>query len=476
MLTQHGALIKTIDGTYYSARFQNDVLWRIDPDTASETMVGEFDLEIVAGLAYAPVMDEIYTLARETDQDAPPLRLYKVNRETAELVPVSPHVPELDGLKGTTSLTFDWVHREVVLYDNFTDRLYAYDLDGRVRPLSSVAPEPFYNLAFDGHRFLTVFNENGTRSLREVDLSTGRLTPLIDLKQRVNVNAGDILAANHPNEVIIADSQWVITGIDFLSGQMRLDEAVLAVTPNAIRLTSDHLDVEQPLDARDMVATDLLVDAERLEISVSQTTVSNFSIRFGEGDQRAAVTQFPPPRLDLGWGSDTLQLDAPGLWETGDGMGSVRGVDEIDLRGSAATELWVNEQAVQQMSDHRFWRIHAGEEDQVRLVGPQWQAGTPLVMESERVHRLSTDQAIVYLTNGLGWQNPLQPYDVNRSDDVTTLDALHVINLLGRVDDTKLGTKNLQVRHAEYVDVTGDNWITPLDALHVLNHLARIGR
>lgn len=467
-LNSRAALIKTIDGSYYSAGFRDELLYRIDPTTQTQTLVGLLDQEIVAGLAYDPVMDEIYTLARETDECAPPLRLYQVNRDTAELVPVSDHVPELDGLSGTTSLAFDWINREVVLYENFTDKLYAYDLAGHVRELSSVAPKPFYNLSFDGHRFLAVYNDNGQRIVGEVDLQTGELTPVVTLDNRVNGNAGDILAANHPHEILIVDDQSAVTGVDFLSGQMRLGEATLSVTPTEIILTSDHLRVTQPLDPN-APAIDLSIEAEALQIEVSQTTTSSFSIRLSDNDQQVSIGAVPSQPLDMGGGRDTLAINADEHWDLTGVADELAGIDRLDLSGPEATELVFDGDAVERISDEASWQIVAGAEDQLEFAGEGWQASKPAWSEGARLHRLTTDRAIVDLTNDRGWQNPLAANDVDRNGEVTALDALLVINLLGRIDSQELEPANLAVRDAPYVDTTGDNTVSALDALRVIN-------
>lgn len=472
-LTPRGALIKTIDGTYFSTGFQNEVLYRIDPSTSQESLVGTFDLEIVAGLAYDPMMDEIYTLARETDVGVPPLRLYKINRATAELIPVSDHVPTLDGLQFTTSMTFDSVQREIILYDNATDRLYAYDLNGEVRAISSVAPKPFFNLSFDGHRLLSVVNnDQNQRGLYEVNRNTGSLVLIANLSDNVNVNAGDLLAANHPHEVFLSSADSELTGVDFLSGQMQLGDASLVVTPDQMTLSTENLNVSQPFEGSVIPAIDLLIEAEQLHVSVSQTTSSSFQIRMGGGDQRVSIDQLHFPAIDLGAGSDTLAIDADGPVDLTDGSVQLTGVDAIDLSETSATQLTINPSAITQISDSSMLRITAGAEDQVNLVGSEWAVDPPTWVGGRRLHHMVTDQAMLELSNENGWLNPLNRYDINRSGDVTALDALRVINLLATLDRTDLTIDNVGVLDAEYVDSSDDQIVSPLDALLVINYLA----
>ena len=77
------------------------------------------------------------------------------------------------------------------------------------------------------------------------------------------------------------------------------------------------------------------------------------------------------------------------------------------------------------------------------------------------------------------WQNFLRPSDINGDNQVTTLDALIVINEIARRAYSDENTSALFDPIALgnfpdlYFDQTGDGLITTFDALQVLNHLAR---
>lgn len=469
-----GALIKTVDGTYYAAAFQDESLYRIDPTTTEQTLVGTFDLEIVAGLAYDPVMDEIYTLARESDPGAPPLRLYRVNRETAELIPVSDHVPELTGLQYTTSLTFDLVRREVVLFENATDKIYAYDLDGRARTISTTAAgKPFFNLSFDGHRFLATYYDNGVPMLGEVDLATAALSPITSLAANVNINAGDRLATNHPHEIFVADEGTIVMGADFLAGQMRLKDAAVFVEPGEVRLVSHDLQMVDPIEPGQPVAVDLALAVDRLSISVASTTTSSFSISLGNADNQVVMPADSPVAVAMGQGVDTLFPVGGAQWNLIDPTVPISGVDVVDLMSPTTETLAIDAEAIARLSDHARMRLIHGSEDVIDLGSTDWVARQP-VWNDGRLHTLAHDSAILEIVNDRGWQNPLRPLDVNYSGDVTALDALQVINLLGRISDSELTADNLAVRDVAYVDTTGDDHVTALDALRVINGIGRL--
>lgn len=70
------------------------------------------------------------------------------------------------------------------------------------------------------------------------------------------------------------------------------------------------------------------------------------------------------------------------------------------------------------------------------------------------------------------YQNPNNKYDVTGEGNVTPLDALLIINQLGRTGATPI--ENLGSGAPPYLDVNTDFWVTPLDALLVINELNRM--
>ena len=71
-----------------------------------------------------------------------------------------------------------------------------------------------------------------------------------------------------------------------------------------------------------------------------------------------------------------------------------------------------------------------------------------------------------------GWQNPIDPNDVNADGHVSPLDALIVINRLNSDGVLTLSTMQSPAV-TDYYDVDGDGALTPLDALMVVNRLNR---
>src|SRR5687767_14564368 len=66
------------------------------------------------------------------------------------------------------------------------------------------------------------------------------------------------------------------------------------------------------------------------------------------------------------------------------------------------------------------------------------------------------------------WQNPANQLDVDASGLVTTIDALVVINALGRDGSGVLGSPGTGAAPPPYLDVNGNGSVEPLDALAVI--------
>jgi hypothetical protein len=82
-----------------------------------------------------------------------------------------------------------------------------------------------------------------------------------------------------------------------------------------------------------------------------------------------------------------------------------------------------------------------------------------------------TDTFIITVSdNGSPYHNDGNPYDVNRNGEITSLDALIVINYLNVYGPGPVG----QGEPGYGYDVNGDGMVTALDALLILNEIARI--
>ncbi|PAY17727.1 hypothetical protein CKO51_20015 [Rhodopirellula sp. SM50] len=110
------------------------------------------------------------------------------------------------------------------------------------------------------------------------------------------------------------------------------------------------------------------------------------------------------------------------------------------------------------------------------IAGPQWITG-PLVWIEGAFHRqIVRGEDRVIVSGASLWQNPIDRYNVDRSESASPLDALIVINEIARRgdDELALGTPSaFQQANPSFVDVSGDSMLSPIDALMVINYLGR---
>ncbi len=113
--------------------------------------------------------------------------------------------------------------------------------------------------------------------------------------------------------------------------------------------------------------------------------------------------------------------------------------------------------------------------------GSGWKVEQPHFVDGKLYHFVVEDSATgtakVQILNDRPLSNPLQPADADRDGKVLPLDALRVINELGRrgAGPVSVPTNDTQIGRL-YFDVSGDLQLTALDALRVINAFARLNR
>lgn len=129
-----------------------------------------------------------------------------------------------------------------------------------------------------------------------------------------------------------------------------------------------------------------------------------------------------------------------------------------------------------------YWELNGdGEIDDAK--GPMIQVPLPFDsnVTSQQIHVLAMlDGQALQITKEIVWQfdrwrNPELAGDVNGSGSITALDALLIVNELGRRrgnDDKLLPVVLDRAGVDAYFDTNGDSMITPLDALLVINQIA----
>lgn len=107
-----------------------------------------------------------------------------------------------------------------------------------------------------------------------------------------------------------------------------------------------------------------------------------------------------------------------------------------------------------------------------------WQTEMPIGRDGVFYRQVRYGLQTVLIGGGSQWQNPLVPYDVNADQRVSSVDALQIINQMGRrssldTNDAGLGDPLLALDRFRYYDVTGDGRLTALDALQIINFQGR---
>ncbi len=198
------------------------------------------------------------------------------------------------------------------------------------------------------------------------------------------------------------------------------------------------------------------------------------------GDLEPALTAPIPLSFLGGDGVDTLRLSESGqtLDLTDAALNKLRDLEIVDIIGASPNTLILDPASVIASTDasDTLIIIH-DEDDTVEYSGIGWNVKAPLFIDGGQRHVLTNGGATVYTINTRPWTNPLLRFDVNRSGDVTALDALQIINLLGRFQafsvplSAPTSANDLPDR---YYDVNGSLTASALDALNVINHIARV--
>ena len=107
-----------------------------------------------------------------------------------------------------------------------------------------------------------------------------------------------------------------------------------------------------------------------------------------------------------------------------------------------------------------------------------------LLIDKEQVVRLTasadffqSDQETLFISDVESWQNPFQSGDVNADGNLSAIDALLIVNELGRrqfsdPDSTQLSLRTLE--DAPFFDTNGDGHATAIDVLLIINQLTRV--
>lgn len=197
------------------------------------------------------------------------------------------------------------------------------------------------------------------------------------------------------------------------------------------------------------------------------------------GDLTTVLTSPIPLIFDGGTGRDSVILvdGDQSLDLTNSTLSQLSNIEVIDIMGAGPNALIVDGASVATATDSAdlLVVIH-DEDDTVDYLGAEWDVIAPIWVDGGQRHVLTSGSARIETINSRPYRNPLSRTDVNSMDGTSALDALNIINFLGRVGTNPfvLPTPGSPDELAErYYDANGDGSASSLDALNVINFLAQ---
>ncbi|GAB5443517.1 MAG: hypothetical protein Fues2KO_38660 [Fuerstiella sp.] len=208
-IRMHG-IARTNIGDIFGINFGTDTVYRIDPVSGQETAIGVPGAQLTGGLTYVSETDTLYTVARFPSDVGH--HLMKVDQVSGALTPVG---EEVSGINGAAGLAWDWHREKFVLYDNFDDEFYEFDVNGIGQKISDASPDiPSWSLAFNGSEYLMGALDNPGRIVR-IDPQTGLWQQAFNLAEPLRLESLDYSRnANVPHRVSITTAD-PLTDLDF---------------------------------------------------------------------------------------------------------------------------------------------------------------------------------------------------------------------------------------------------------------------
>ncbi len=241
--------------------------------------------------------------------------------------------------------------------------------------------------------------------------------------------------------------------------------------------TDDIVVFDAGSDAADSI---LRIDSENSEVIDFLAATGTTTVRLGEGSDEfqfgLAIDLLPA--IDGQGGSDSLVLTGSEnhLDLTDPNQNKPLNIETINIVGASPNELTIDGQSVVDVTDaNNSLAVQHDDDDTVNYAGDGWVVEPPIFADGAQRHVLSNGAARVETSNLQFWQNPLLRFDVNFSGDTTALDALQIINFLGRFPSVPVDladpTSDSELPE-RYYDVNGSRTASSLDALQVINFLA----
>ena len=224
-------------------------------------------------------------------------------------------------------------------------------------------------------------------------------------------------------------------------------------------------------------------------VSIDTTSILSFIISGTDGDDTLAldVTEgIPNASFNFENGSNTLRIVGEAdLDLTATGDFAAQDFATIDLNDAAAQQVTLDAEAVSAAASEGRLRTVVGGNDSIRLDPvTDWRMGPTSVNEGRFLQSLINVSGVtdtIEVDSASPWRNLVNPLDVNNNGEVSSNDALLVVNELfrARYSDRSSGDLvdplTVSAWPDFYFDQTADGKVTSLDALRIINFLARNG-
>lgn len=308
----HGVAL-TADSQYIGSNFSTDSFYDIDPQTGLDSIIGSPGLNLSGAMTYVASTDTVYTIGRESSQST--AKLMSVDRASGAVTPIG---TGHDGLDNTSAMAWDTINEVFIVFDNFDDEFYEFDLQGTARKLSDLqTPLDAWSLAFNGTEFV-MGNLDDPAQIVSIDPQTGVWQEAFRLSEPVHLESLEYVGAGAVAHRISIVGDSVVDDVDF--GR---------VGPVREIVVSETGDTEVSEDGTTDVFTVRLASRPLSDVVIDITT--------GDATEVEIVT----PRITL----------TPDSWDTGEVV-TVRGVDDPDIDGRIGSLITVA--VVDGLSDDAF--------------------------------------------------------------------------------------------------------------------------
>ncbi|MDA8743920.1 DUF4465 domain-containing protein [Rubripirellula amarantea] len=281
-----------------------------------------------------------------------------------------------------------------------------------------------------------------------------------------------LLTASDADTAALFDG--IETSIDVVVEDYQPSSLVIAANETHVTVSDVDLDlaIQQELlaDGLDVTTSD---SPQTFVVEGLPDTTGTINVRTAGGDDWVTLRTPNFVLLDGGEGYDTLEIDANLAIDITSLVGeSIIGFEAFVLGGESSIRLDV--QHLDQLVDPEGVLVVRKSTTASFAIEGEIASQPPIMVDDEFRQVIQAGEYVIQIVSGTPWQNAANRFDTNRSGDITSLDALQVINRIARQNTSELSEiTSLDDFDDRYYDVNGDNHATALDALQIINEIAR---